>query len=103
MLQLDPARLAITPTPEVFAQFIHALDTLSLANLTDRLGETYGDRTAFVLEQPLALPGVTDTTVSFAEMELLRFGPTDSATPQAQSAQLGSRAAALAKACLAGS
>jgi long-chain acyl-CoA synthetase len=71
MLRFVAARLEITPTPDTFTRFIDALDTLSLANLTDRLGATYGDRTAFVLEQPLALPGVADTTVSFAEIAAL--------------------------------
>ena len=66
-LRFDPAGLEVTPSAEVFGRFVAELDTLSLANLTDRLGESYGERTAFVLEEPLALPGVTgSTTLSFA-------------------------------------
>ena len=67
----DPARLELTPTAERHQAFTDALDTLTLANLTDRLGETYAERTAFVLEQPLALPGATGTAVSFATLAAL--------------------------------
>src|SRR3989442_3923617 len=56
------------PPPERFTAFAEALDGLTLANLTDRLGETFGARTAFIMEQPLALPGAGRTTVSFAEL-----------------------------------
>lgn len=71
--RFDPAGLDVTPSPERFAAFAGAVDTLTLANLTDRLGETYGERTAFVLEQPLALPGAEGTTVSFSALaELVR-------------------------------
>ena len=67
----DPAALEIVPSPEPFAAFAAGLDTLTLANLTDRLGETYGARTAFILEQPLALPGAGGATVSFAGLAAL--------------------------------
>src|SRR5919197_971892 len=67
----DPAGLEVTPSPERFAAFTDALDTLTLANLTDRLGETYGARTAFVLERPLALPGAGDPALSFAALAQL--------------------------------
>ncbi|TMB55150.1 MAG: hypothetical protein E6J56_09215, partial [Deltaproteobacteria bacterium] len=53
----DPAALQVMPSAERFAAFADALDTLTLANLTDRLGETFGRRTAFIMEQPLRLPG----------------------------------------------
>src|SRR3990172_2279612 len=52
----DPAGLEITAEPERFATFVDALDTLTLANLTDRLGDVYGERTAFILETPLSPP-----------------------------------------------
>src|SRR5438067_7327085 len=64
----DPATLQVMPSPERFAAFAEALDSLTLANLTDRLGETFGARTAFIMEQPLALPGAGRTTISFAEL-----------------------------------
>jgi len=67
----DPAGLQVTPSPERFAAFAEALDTLTLANLTDRLGDTFGDRTAFIMEQPLALPGAGRTTISFGELARL--------------------------------
>jgi len=67
----DLAALEIVPSPERFAAFSDALDTLTLANLTDRLGETYGARTAFILEQPLALPGARDATISFGHLAAL--------------------------------
>ena len=70
-LQFDPAGLELTPSQETFTAFTDAIDTLSLANLTDRLGATYGDRTAFVLEAPLDLPGASGTTVSFAALASL--------------------------------
>jgi acyl-CoA synthetase (AMP-forming)/AMP-acid ligase II len=70
-LSFDPSGLEVAPPPEVFARFTDALETLSLANLTDRLGATYGDRTAFVLEAPLTLPGIAGTTVSFAALAAL--------------------------------
>ncbi len=69
--RFDPAGLEITPTPERHQAFTDALDTLTLANLVDRLGDTLGARTAFILEQPLALPGVEGTTVSFATLAAL--------------------------------
>lgn len=69
--EFDPAALDIVPSPEAFAAFVAGLDTLTLANLTDRLGETYGARTAFILEQPLALPGAGAATVSFAGLASL--------------------------------
>ena len=65
VLRFDPSGLEITPPAAAFEDFTGAIETLSLANLTDRLGTTYGARTAFVLEAPLALPGAGDTTVSF--------------------------------------
>src|SRR5215472_11375280 len=68
---VDPAGLARTPTSERFAAFVDALDTLTLANLTDRLGETYGERTAFILERPLALPGAPGSVLSFAGLARL--------------------------------
>ena len=71
LLRFDPAGLEVTPTPEAFAELTAGIDTLSLANLTDRLGATYGARTAFVLEAPLGLPGIADTTVSFAALASL--------------------------------
>ena len=67
-LDFDPSGLEISPPAETFAEFTAGIDTLSLANLTDRLGATYGARTAFVLEAPLVLPGVAGTTVSFADL-----------------------------------
>ena len=67
----DPAGLEVVPAPERHQAFTDALDTLTLANLVDRLGDTLGARTAFILEQPLALPGVTGTTVSFATLAAL--------------------------------
>lgn len=67
-LRFDPAGLEVCPPAERFAAFTEALDTLSLANLTDRLGETYGARTAFILAEALTLPGVTGTTLSFADL-----------------------------------
>ena len=70
-LQFDPAGLELTPSHETFTAFTDAIDTLSLANLTDRLGAAYGDRTAFVLEAPLDLPGASGTTVSFAALAWL--------------------------------
>jgi acyl-CoA synthetase (AMP-forming)/AMP-acid ligase II len=70
-LQFDPASLELTPSAETFTAFTDAIDTLSLANLTDRLGVTYGDRTAFVLEAALDLPGASGTTVSFAALASL--------------------------------
>src|SRR5262245_29920138 len=68
VFRFDPAGLEVMPSAERFAAFTDALDTLTLANLTDRLGETYGARTAFILEEPLALPGVGGTSLSFAEL-----------------------------------
>jgi long-chain acyl-CoA synthetase len=76
-LRFDPALLDVVPPAEAFDGFVGALDTLTLANLTDRLGATYGDRTAFILEEPLALPGVERTTVSFAELAALVRRATD--------------------------
>jgi len=70
-LRFDPAGLELTPSQETFTAFTDGIDTLSLANLTDRLGTTYGDRTAFVLEAPLDLPGASGTTVSFAALASL--------------------------------
>src|SRR5687768_5244319 len=70
-IDFDPSGLEITPSAETFGEFTAAIDTLTLANLTDRLGTTYGARTAFVLEAPLVLPGVTGTTVSFAGLASL--------------------------------
>src|SRR5437016_12496535 len=64
----DPATLQVMPSPERFAAFAEALDSLTLANLTDRLGDTFGARTAFIMGQPLALPGAGRTTISFAEL-----------------------------------
>ncbi len=70
-LRFDPALLELTPSAERFAAFADRIDTLTLANLTDRLGETYGARTAFLLEHPLALPGATGTALSFADLARL--------------------------------
>ena len=70
-IDFDPSGLEITPSAETFGEFTAAIDTLTLANLTDRLGTTYGARTAFVLEAPLVLPGVSGTTVSFAGLARL--------------------------------
>jgi acyl-CoA synthetase (AMP-forming)/AMP-acid ligase II len=68
IFRFDPAGLEVMPSAERFATFTDTLDTLTLANLTDRLGETYGDRTAFILEEPLALPGIGGTSLSFAQL-----------------------------------
>ncbi len=76
-LSFDPRGLELSPPADVFAGFTDDLATLSLANLTDRLGATYGERTAFVLETPLALPGATGTTVSFAGLAALVRRATD--------------------------
>jgi long-chain acyl-CoA synthetase len=76
-LQFDPAGLEIVPSPVAFTRFVDELDSLTLANLTDRMGATYGARTAFVLEAPLALPGIAGTTVSFAELAALVRRATD--------------------------
>jgi acyl-CoA synthetase (AMP-forming)/AMP-acid ligase II len=76
-LSFDAAGLEIVPEADVFARFTDALDTLWLSNLTDRLGETYGERTAFVLEAPLTLPGAGGTTVSFAALAALVRRATD--------------------------
>ena len=65
VFRFDPARLEITAEPDRFAAFAESAGTLTLANLTDRLGETYGARTAFILAEPLVLPGVRGTAVSF--------------------------------------
>src|SRR5258706_4556281 len=67
----------MVPTSDAWEHFVGELDTLTLANLTDRMGATYGARTAFVLETPLALPGTTDTTVSFADLATLVRRATD--------------------------
>ena len=77
VLSFDPAGLEVSPPADVFARFTDDLATLSLANLTDRLGATYGARTAFVLETPLALPGIDGTTVSFAALAQLVRRATD--------------------------
>src|SRR5437879_4198082 len=66
-----PARLQAMPSAERFAASADALDTRTLGNLTDRLGETFGRRTAFIMEQPLRLPGTHGTTISFAELARL--------------------------------
>ena len=71
VLAFDPAGLEVAPSPERFAAFTDALETLTLANLTDRLGAVYGARTAFILAEPLALPGIRGTTVSFADLAAL--------------------------------
>src|SRR5437868_15339847 len=63
-LSFDSAGLELSPPADVLARFTDDLATLSLANLTDRLGAAYGARTAFVLETPLALPGITGTSVA---------------------------------------
>jgi acyl-CoA synthetase (AMP-forming)/AMP-acid ligase II len=76
-LSFDAAGLEISPPADVFARFTDAIDSLWLSNLTDRLSETYGERTAFVLEAPLALPGVGGTTVSFAALATLVRRATD--------------------------
>jgi acyl-CoA synthetase (AMP-forming)/AMP-acid ligase II len=76
-LSFDPAGLEIVPTSDAWEHFVGELDTLTLANLTDRMGATYGARTAFVLETPLALPGTTDTTMSFADLATLVRRATD--------------------------
>src|SRR5689334_25412428 len=76
-LSFDPAGLELSPHADVFARFTDDLASLSLANLTDRLGATYGARTAFVLETPLALPDATGTTVSFAGLAALVRRATD--------------------------
>jgi long-chain acyl-CoA synthetase len=76
-LSFDAAGLELTPPADVFARLTDDLATLSLANLTDRLGDTYGERTAFVLETPLALPGIDGTTVSFAALAQLVRRATD--------------------------
>jgi long-chain acyl-CoA synthetase len=76
-LRFDPAHLEIVPPSAVFEAFVGTLETLSLANLTDRLGATYGERTAFILEEPLALPGVERSVVSFAELAALVRRATD--------------------------
>jgi acyl-CoA synthetase (AMP-forming)/AMP-acid ligase II len=76
-LSFDPAGLEIVPTSDAWEGFVGELDTLTLANLTDRMGATYGARTAFVLETPLALPGTTGTTVSFADLATLVRRATD--------------------------
>jgi acyl-CoA synthetase (AMP-forming)/AMP-acid ligase II len=76
-LSFDPAGLEIIPASDAWERFVGELDTLTLANLTDRMGATYGARTAFVLETPLALPGATDTTVSFADLATLVRRATD--------------------------
>jgi acyl-CoA synthetase (AMP-forming)/AMP-acid ligase II len=67
----DRAGLEVMPAPERFQTFADALDSLTLANMTDRLGETFGDRIAFAMEQPLALPGACGTTISFADLAAL--------------------------------
>src|SRR5581483_7267319 len=64
----DRAALEVMPEPERWEAFAAALDDLTLANMTDRLGATYDRRLAFVLEQPLALPGASGTTVTFAAL-----------------------------------
>ena len=69
--RFDPAGLEVAPAPERHQAFTDALDTLTLANLVDRLGDMLGARTAFILEQPLALPGAVGTTVSFATLAAL--------------------------------
>src|SRR2546428_14093349 len=66
--EFDPAGLQVMPSPERFAAFAETLDSLTLANLTDRLGETFGARTALIMEQPLALPGAGRTTIASAEL-----------------------------------
>src|SRR5581483_921133 len=66
--RFDPAGLEIMSPADRFDAFIASLDTLTLANLMDRLAATYGARTAFILEQPLALPGGDGTTLSFSEL-----------------------------------
>ena len=76
-LEFDPAGLEIVPPSDAFTAFVATLDTLSLANLIDRLGSLYGERTAFVLEAPLALPGIDGTTVSFAALATLVRRATD--------------------------
>src|SRR5690349_4947882 len=76
-LSFDPAGLERSPPADVFARFTDDLATLSLANLTDRLGTTYGARTAFVLETPLALPGATGTTIAFDALARLVRRATD--------------------------
>lgn len=76
-LSFDPAGLEIVPASDAWERFVGGLDTLTLANLTDRMGATYGARTAFVLETPLALPGVGDTSVSFAGLATLVRRATD--------------------------
>jgi acyl-CoA synthetase (AMP-forming)/AMP-acid ligase II len=76
-LSFDPAGLEIIPASDAWERFVGELDTLTLANLTDRMGATYGARTAFVLETPLALPSATDTTVSFADLATLVRRATD--------------------------
>jgi acyl-CoA synthetase (AMP-forming)/AMP-acid ligase II len=68
ILRFDPAGLEVSPSAERFAAFAEMVDALTLANLTDRLGETYGSRTAFILEEPLVLPGAEGTVLSFAAL-----------------------------------
>jgi len=67
-LAFDPAGLDVVPDAACFARFVERLDSLTLANLTDRLGETYGARTAFILPEPLALPDAPGTAISFAQL-----------------------------------
>ena len=70
-LHFDPGALEITPDKERFDTFIADLETMNMANLTDRLGETYGARTAFILESPLDLPPCTSNVVSFGDIATL--------------------------------
>src|SRR5215468_6602014 len=70
-LSFDPSGLEITPAEDRFAAFIAGLETMNMANLTDRLGATYGDRSAFILESALDLPPCASNVVSFADIAAL--------------------------------
>jgi acyl-CoA synthetase (AMP-forming)/AMP-acid ligase II len=70
-LEFDPQGLEVAPSAEQFDAFLAALDSMTIANLTDRLGATYGSRTAFILESPLELPGAGSNVVSFAQIAAL--------------------------------
>jgi acyl-CoA synthetase (AMP-forming)/AMP-acid ligase II len=71
IFHFDAAGLEMRPTAADFAAFAETIDAMTLANLTDRLGATYGARTAFILEQPLVLPGAEGTALSFAGLAAL--------------------------------
>ena len=69
---IDTAGIRRTPPPwRKWSAFLWNRSTFSMANLTDRLAEVYGDRTLFLLDRPLDTPYFQGDVVSYQDLNRL--------------------------------